>query len=330
MSWVSFLLSVLTLAGIYGIITLGLNLQFGYAGLINFGIVAYFAVGAYTYVILTGAAPTEFDAYRLGFEQPVWVGVVGAAVASGLFALLTGWPSLRLRGDYLALTTFAFAEGLHAFLLNERRVSNGTVGFTGVESPVRDLAGTADYKLVFALVVVACLLVTYIVCERLGRAPFGRALKALRDDELAASLAGKDVRRLRLNVFVFGAVIIGLAGVLYTWHLTLVKPDLFAAEVTFVAFIALVLGGVGSNKGAVIGACVLIGFEELIRFLDLGTDLEARLSAIRVAMTGLLLIVLLRLRPAPGQGRLGEWLSRHSVRSMIARRRSAGVAEGGA
>jgi branched-chain amino acid transport system permease protein len=322
-NWSAFLLSVITLAGIYGIMCIALNLQFGYAGLINFGIVAYFAVGAYAYVILTMPAPSEFDTYRLGFELPVWIGIIGAVVASGLFALLTGWPSLRLRGDYLALTTFAFAEGLNAFLRNEGRVSNGTVGFTGVDSPVRDIAGADNYELVFAIVVVASLALAYLIAERLGRAPFGKALRALRDDELAATLAGKDVRRLRLDVFVLGAVMTGLAGVLYAWHLTLVKPDSFSSEVTFVVFIALVLGGVGSNRGALLGAFILIGFEELIRFLDLGTDLEARLSAIRVAMTGLLLIVLLRLRPRPGEGRLGEWLSRWSIGAVLARRRAA-------
>lgn len=324
MNWYAFLLSVVTLAGIYGILCLALNLQFGYAGLINFGIVAYFAVGAYAYVIITGAAPGEFDTYRFGFEQPFWVGIIGAGVAAGLFALLTGWPSLRLRGDYLALTTFAFAEGLHAFLLNERRVSNGTVGFTGIDSPVRDLAGSGDYQLVFALVVTVCLVVAYLLAERLGRAPFGRALKALHDDELAASLAGKNVRRLRLHVFLFGAVLSGLAGVLYAWHLTLVKADLFTAEVTFVVFIALVLGGVGWNRGAVLGAFILIGFEEIIRFLDLGTEAEARLSAIRVALTGLLLIVLLRLRPRPGEGRLGSWLSRNASVGALRARRAEG------
>jgi branched-chain amino acid transport system permease protein len=321
-NWSAFALSVITLAGIYGILCIGLNLQFGYAGLINFGIVAYFAIGAYTYVLLTGEAPTEFDTYKVGLEQPVWVGLVGAGAAAGLFALLTGWPSLRLRGDYLALTTFAFAEGLHAFLVNERAVSNGTVGFTGIESPVRDLAGSADYATVFAIVVVVCLLVVYLVAERLGRAPFGKALRALHDDELAASLAGKNVRRLRLQVFVFGAVIIGLAGVLYAWHLTLVKPDLFTAEVTFTVFIAVVLGGLGVNRAVIAGAFILIGFEELIRFLDLGTDLEARLSAIRVALTGLLLIVLLRLRPRPGEGRLGEALAQ-----LGRRRRGAATQE---
>jgi branched-chain amino acid transport system permease protein len=317
MNWGSFILSVVTLAGIYSILSIGLNLQFGYTGLINFGIVAYFAVGAYAYVILTTPAPGEFDTYRLGFEQPVWVGVIGALGASGLFALVTGWPSLRLRGDYLALTTFAFAEGLHAFLLNERRLSNGTVGFTGIKSPVRDIAPGIDYALVFAIVVVVVAAVVYFLAERMGRAPFGKALRAVRDDELAASLAGKDVRRLRLEVFLFGAVIIGLAGVLYAWHLTLVKPDMFTSEVTFVVFIALVLGGVGSNKGAIVGAFVLVGFEELIRFLDLGTDLEARLSAVRTALTGVLLIVLLRLRPRPGEGRLGAWLSGFSLRGAI-------------
>lgn len=308
MNWTSFLLEVVTLAGIYGVLCLSLNLQFGLTGLINFGIVAYFAAGAYAYALITQPPPGDFSTYTIGLDMPMVVGFIGAGLAGALFAVATGWPSLRLRGEYLALTTFAFAEVLHSLLLNASTITNGSVGLTGVDRPLRDVFPGLDYRLVFAGLVLLFLAVCFLMSQRLATSPFGAGLKALRDDELSASMGGKKVRLLRLQVFVFGALMAGFAGAFYAWYTTVVSPDLFSAEVTFVVFIALVLGGVGSNLGAVVGAAVLIGFEELIRFLEFDPSIEARVSGMRVALTGLLLAILLRLRPRPGEGPLGERL----------------------
>lgn len=310
---VNFLLAVTAVAGIYGVLCIALNLEFGHGGLINFGIVAYFAAGAYGYVILTQPPPSGFDTYVVGLGQPIWVGFLGAGAAGMLFAVITGWPCLRLRGEYLALTTFAFAEVLHSFLINERRVSNGTVGFSGIDRPLRGLVDASDYRLVFVGLVVAFLLVVYWMARRLVRSPYGRTLRAISDDEVAAALAEKPVERRRLEIFLFGALVSGFAGAFYAWYTTVVNPALFTAEVTFVVWIALVLGGIGSNFGAVLGVFILIGFEEALRFLNFSADASARVSAGRTALVGLLLVLLLRFR-SPSRAPAGSSVLRGRLR----------------
>jgi branched-chain amino acid transport system permease protein len=325
-NWESFFLTVLTLSGIFGVLTLALNLQFGFAGLINFGIVAYFAVGAYTYVILTQPPPDLFDQYAFGFDLPMWAGFLGAGIAATLFALVTGWPCLRLRGEYLALTTFAFAEVLHSFIVNERALSNGTVGFSGLRPPLRDVIAGDAYAWLFCGAILAFLVLMFVVMSRLANSPFGRTLKAMRDDELSAELAGKSTQRMRLQAFLVGALFVGFAGVFYVWFTTLIRPTLFTAGVTFTVWIAFVLGGGGSNLrpiwsnvGAIVGIFILIGFEEIIRFVDFDPNIAARVSAIRVAVLGLLFIAVLRVRAQLGEGGLGR----------LARRTGAGLAAPG-
>lgn len=291
------LLTVAIVGGVYALLTLGLNLQLGQAGLINFGIVAYFTAGAYAYVIAVQSPPTMLDTYKFGFELPMGVGFLCAGAAAVVFALVTGWPCLRLRGEYLALTTFAFAEVFGSLVTNGAAVTNGTLGFTGLAQPFEDVIPGRSYSWFLAGLVVLAVVVTFVVMQRLANAPFGRALRALRDDELAASLAGKRVRRLRLQAFLLGALVSGFAGAMYAWYTTLISPDLFTADVTFVVFIALLLGGIGSNTGAVAGAVVLIAFQEIVRGLATNPVIASRVGAVEVALEGLLFIVILRLAP---------------------------------
>lgn len=321
MNWENLLLTVAIVGGIYAILCVALNLQFGYGGLINFGIVAYFAAGAYSYVILTQPPPGAFDEYRFGFELPMWVGFLGAGAAGMLFAVVTGWPCLRLRGEYLALTTFAFAEVFHSLLVNQSNLSNGTLGFSGIDRPFADLVTGGEYRYLLAGLVLGILAVVFVVSRRLIRSPYGRTLRAIRDDEIAAQLAEKPIQRHRLSVFLFSALVSGFAGALYVWYTTIVSPQLFTAEVTFLVWIALVLGGVGSNVGAVVGALILIGFQEVIRQFDFSSDVAGRVSSLRVAATGILLIVLLRLR----RGKNGASLAGFAQRFRL-RRRPPGTA----
>lgn len=292
----SVLLTIIVIAGIYGVMTVALNLQYGNAGLINFGIVAYFAAGSYAYVIATNRPPLPLDNYLWGFGFPMWVGFVFAGVAAVVLAAITAGPTLRLRGEYLALVTFAFAEVLHSILVNELRLSNGTVGFTGIDRPFRDLVSGSTYAYLFAAMVLVMLVLTYVAGQRIVNSPFGRTLRAIRDDEVAAELAEKPIAKMRLQIFLLSALLTGFAGALYAWYTTVVNPGLFTAEVTFVVWIALILGGAGSNRGAIVGAFVLVGFEEALRYLDFTPDVAARVSAVRGALVGLLLILLLRYR----------------------------------
>lgn len=300
----TFVAGIVALTAIYAILTLALNLQFGMAGLVNFGIVAYFAVGAYVYAIVTQPPPGLLDEYRWGLDGPEWLGVLLAVIAGVLFAAITGWPSLRLRGEYLALTTFAFAEVLHSVLLNERSIGNGERGLSSIFPPFYERIAGTSYELYFASAMLASMGVVLLLQVRLARSPFGFTLRAIRDDEVAAAALGKDVERFRLKAFLAGAAVAALAGVLYSWFTSLVAPSLFTAEVTFTAFIALVLGGLGSNVGAVLGAFLLFGAEELLRFLPMSSDTAQLVSSLRVAALGLVLILVLRFRPG---GLTGRW-----------------------
>ena len=300
MNWVQLAITVVTVVSILGVVTLVLNMQYGHAGLINFGVVAYFAAGAYTYVLLTQSPPSEtsLDQYVIGLNLPPWVGFIGAALAGLVFAAITGWPTLRLRGEYLALTTFAFAEVFHSFTINEQRFANGTRGLVGVPRPYREELSFLDYDLALALAALLFLIIVYIIFERMVRSPYGRALEALSDAELALIQTGNGSSSFRLEVFLFTAPFAALAGAIYVAYTTLVIPDLFTAEVTFVVWIALVLGGEGSNRGALLGITLVVLFEELIRAIPFDTIRAAQIAAsLEVAALGVLLIVFLRWQP---------------------------------
>ena len=291
------LITVITFGSIFGAVTLSLNLQYAHGGMINFGIVAYFAVGAYTYAIFTQPAPSGLDQYKFGFGLPWWIAVVFAGLAALAFAAVTGWPTLRLRGEYLALTTFAFAEVFHSFLLNERRIGNGTIGLANVERPFGDW-GPIEEKYVFAAVAGLLMVTTLLVFRQLLRSPYGRALSAIRDDEVASLAVGKPVQQMRRQVFLITAIPVGLAGALYAMFTTLAQPSLFTAEVTFVIWIALVLGGERSVYGAVLGTMGLIFFEEVVRAWPFETVRSAQIaSSVEHIVTGLAFIAVLRFQP---------------------------------
>ncbi len=289
--------SILTLAAVYALLTLALNLHFGMAGLINFGIVAYFAVGAYGYALATQPPPSAIDSYIIGLGLPSWAGILVGVAAAVLFALLTGGPTLRLRGEYLALTTFAFAEVLHSVLVNVGGLANGQRGLSSIFPPFYDSIPFALYEECMLAGVLVILGAVFALQAHLTRSPFGATLQAIRDDELATQALGKVVASFRLKAFLAGAAIAGLAGILYAWQSTLVAPDLFTADVTFTAFIALVLGGVGSNRGAVVGAFVLFGITEALTLLPISAESFQVVSAIRSIVLGLIVILVLRLRP---------------------------------
>lgn len=296
MNWPQIIVTVITLGSILGVVTLGLNLQYARGGMINFGIVAYFAVGAYTYAIFTQPAPQGLDQYKFGLGLPWPIAMVAAAVAF-VFAGVTGWPTLRLRGEYLALTTFAFAEVFHSFLLNERRIGNGTIGLANVRRPFSDW-GLIEEKYVFAAAAAMLMIVTLLVFRRLLRSPYGRALDAIRDDEVAALASGKAAKKMRRQVFLISAIPVGLAGGMYAMFTTLAQPSLFTAEVTFTIWIALVLGGERSVYGAVLGTFGLVFFEEVVRAWPFETVRMAQIAAsAEHIVTGLLFIAVLRFEP---------------------------------
>lgn len=297
-----YLVAILTMGGIYALLTLGLNLHWGYTGLMNVGIAGFVTVGAYTSAILTApASPTHLG----GFELPLALGMLAAALASGFVAWLIGLTTLRLRSDYLAIATIGIGEILRMVARNEQWLTNGSQGMTNVPKAF-DMLPSPWSEVAFLGVVLALVVLMYWLCERAHRSPWGRVQRAIRDNEHAAAAAGKNVERFRLASFVFGAMVMGLGGAMMAQLLRFVAPE--TAEplmVTFLVWVMLVAGGSGNNRGAVVGAFGVWLLWSLTDYLTrfLPDTLEARASFLRIFLIGLALQLILIYRP---QGLIGE------------------------
>lgn len=306
MAW-SGLLAVLTFtaifAGIYTLICLGLNLQWGFTGLFNIGVAAFYAVGAYTSALLTAPpAPGHLG----GFNLPVPLGMLGAMVVAGLLAYVVGRPTLRLRDDYLAIATIGIAETLRLVLKNEAWLTNGVQGLRDIPRPWHEVFSGSSYDRFYLVVVVVAIVVVYLASQRLVRSPWGRVLRAIREDEEVASSLGKDPYRFKMQALVLGAMLMGLGGSFYAHYVGFISPETFNPLMgTFIVWVMLMAGGSGNNRGAMVGAYMIWGLWSLS---DLVTDLlppplDTRASYIRVILIALVLQGILLKRP---QGLLPE------------------------
>lgn len=293
--WLIFAVGVLTLAGIYAILSMILNLEAGWGGMWDLGIAGLLAVGAYFYVIVTLNPGEERVTFAGGW--PMWAGILGAAVFTGLVALIIGTPALRLRGEFFLITTFAFAEVIRQIIINQTAWTKGTVGFSRIDRPFDDLVSGRDYNYLLFGIVVAVAAAVYLLTRRLGRAPYGRVLRASRDNEALALALGKRVTRYRIQTFVLAGVLVGAVAPLYVWYIRALVPQLFTADVTFTAWTALVVGGIASVAGPAVGAIVLIGVTEALQFIPVSTEHATLLAATRPMLLGLALILVLRYRP---------------------------------
>ena len=310
MEWLSLLsypLFFLNLVGIYAVLVLGLNLQWGMTGQFNIGIAGFFAVGAYTSAILT-TGPS--DNWLGGFDLPFLAGIAGAVIVTIPIAWVIGRITARLRTDYLAIATIGIAEIIRLFFLNEGWLSNGTRGIPGIDAPFD--VGNAGYLLIVAVFVAG----TYLLVEIARRSPWGRVLRAIRDNEAATAAAGKDVARFRLEAFVVGSCIMALGGGLYAHFVGFISPEAFRPLYgTFLVWVMLIAGGSGNNRGALLGALVVwIIWSSTEVLADLmPTALIGSESAFRIFLIGVLLQIILVSRPQgllpekrprmPGEGR---------------------------
>ena len=252
---VSYLVFFATMAGILAIVVLGLNLQWGYTGLFNGGVAAFFGAGAYITMLLGGRPePGQFGGFLLPF--PVAVG--GGILFAGLIAWFFGALTLRLRHDYLAIATFGVAIAFESIARNAEWLTGGAKGLRGFPRPLEATIGDNFlYGLFFLALVLAVLVAVYVGLERLTRSPYGRALRAIREDETAARSLGKNPVRLRLESFVIGSMIMGAAGGLYVAFYAYVGPQDLAPILTFQVWAMLIVGGAGNNRGAVLGAFLI-------------------------------------------------------------------------
>lgn len=302
----------LVFAGIFAVMTLGLNLQWGFCGLFNVGVAGFVAVGAYASALLTG--PPEPD--RLGgFGLPVPVGWLGAMLLSGLAALVVGLAALRLREDYLAITTFGVAVVIQLVALNAQALTGGPFGIQSIPKPMSAMFGTGlAWNAAYLAVVLLVLGLAWWALERLVASPWGRVLRAIREDEPAAASLGKRAAAFRLQAFVLGCMLMGLAGALYAHFVGYIAPEDFLPILTFQVWAMLIVGGSGNNAGAVLGAAAVwliwSSAGGAIRALLPAAE-QARGAALQVVLIGVLIAAILVLRP---RGMLGEraQVSRHA------------------
>jgi branched-chain amino acid transport system permease protein len=280
-----YLIAIAVTAGIYALMALGMNVIWGMAGLINLGLVGFFAVGAYVSGLLT---------LKLGW--PIVAGITAGTLAAALFGILVALITVRLRGDYLAIVTLGFAESLRVVMSNELWIANGTDGLSGIPGPFRGALGPHLFNLYFLGIVVAAVVVLFFMVDRLASAPFGRVLRAIRDDEQIAQVAGKNVVLFKMKAFAFGTAALGLAGALYGHFTSYIAPDLFAPLLTLYVKLSLLTGGLGNSAGAVLGAVLVVFFLESTRFVvPLIPNLTAvQGAALRELLISVALLVILR------------------------------------
>ncbi|MGE3873531.1 MAG: branched-chain amino acid ABC transporter permease [Parvibaculaceae bacterium] len=284
-----YLVAFLIAGGIYAILCLALNVQWGYGGLFNAGIAGFFAVGAYTSALLT-AAPAQ--SHLGGFQLPVPVGILASALTAGI----TGWAvakiCIRLKSDYLAMASIGIAEILRMVIVNEDWLTNGSLGITNVPRPFDGLLQGREADLLFLAIVWLIVGGVYLICNRLYDSPWGRTLRAVRDNEDAARAVGKDVDAFRLQTFVIGAALMGIAGALSAHYFRFLSPE--ATEpllITFLTWVMLMAGGSGNNKGAIVGALAVWAIWSMTEILTnrLPAEVATRSSYIRMLLIGLLL-----------------------------------------
>ena len=308
---VAYLVFFLIVALVFSIAVMGLNLQWGFTGLFNAGVAGFLAVGGYTMAILTG--PSR-DAVFGGFELPFVVGLIGAMAASGVAALIVGAATLKLRNEFLAVATFGIAVTIQLVCVNWEYMTGGTLGLISIPNPARALAeGPFVQNLIYLAIVVVVAALVFVGMERIVRAPWGRVLKAIREDETAAASLGKNPARVRLEAFVLGCMLMGLSGALYVAFIGYVSPFDFLPIVTFQIWTMLILGGSANNRGAILGALIVWGIWTGSGFVIskvVPPDLQAQSGAMQAVLIGLILVVTLLVRP---RGLIGEerQVSRH-------------------
>jgi branched-chain amino acid transport system permease protein len=284
-----YLAHILIIAGIYTILSISLNLIVGYTGLAALGHIAFAAVGAYASSLL---------ALNLGISP--WIGLLVGAIIASILGAIVSYPSLRLKGDYLALATFGLGVIVYSVAKNWVSLTRGPMGLPGI--PSFFLFGLEFNNVWIYLVLVLVFVgITYLAIRNITKSPFGRVLTGIREDEIATEAMGKNIVKHKLIVFMVGAFFAGIAGSLYAHYITFIDPSSFTAMESITVLLMVVFGGMASLTGSIVGAAVLVIFPELLRFLGMPSSIAAPM---RQMIYGLLLVILMILRP---QGLIGKY-----------------------
>lgn len=287
MGVISFLVYLAIMMGIYAILSLSLNLQYGFAGLANFGQVAFFCLGAYASTIIV---------FTLG--MPFIFGLVGGMIVAGLFGYAIAIPTADLKEDYWAIVTLAAAEIVRIFFVNEDWVVGGgpyvggPFGVGGIPQPLRSLFSAHTYPFFYLVIVMLSLIATYLIINGLTQSPFGRVIKSIREGDNLPLAMGKDVRRFRVRVMAIGGSFGGLAGSLWAHYHGFISPNQFLPLETFIIWAMVIVGGKGNNKGAILGAVIIMTFYNSTRFLkDYVPIEEITLASLRMVAIGILIVL---------------------------------------
>ncbi|HEY6512966.1 MAG TPA: ABC transporter ATP-binding protein [Burkholderiaceae bacterium] len=319
----NFWVRIIDFALLYVLLALGLNIVVGYAGLLDLGYIAFYAVGAYMFGLLASPHLSEtFPAIKAlfpgGLHTPLWVVIPLGALLAGFFGAVLGAPTLKLRGDYLAIVTLGFGEIIRVFLNNldaPVNITNGPKGLLQIDSlkiPFTDfdfgktgdlfgieVSSVTKYYFLFLLIVV----ISVVICYRLERSRIGRAWMAIREDEVAAKAMGINTRNMKLLAFAMGASFGGVAGVLFSTFQRFISPESFALQESVMVVAMVVLGGIGHIPGVILGALLLAALPEVLRWISGELDLQmltgGRLDAaiLRQLLIALAMIAIMLARP---------------------------------
>ncbi len=310
---------IIDIALLYVMLALGLNIVVGYAGLLDLGYVAFYAVGAYMFGLL--ASPHLWDTFPWikamfpgGVHMAWWFVIPFGALLAGAFGIVLGAPTLKLRGDYLAIVTLGFGEIIRVFLNNldaPVNITNGPKGLAGIDSIKifgLDLGKSTElfgYKLssvtLYYYLFLVLVIFTVIVCYRLERSRIGRAWMAIREDEIAAKAMGINTRNLKLLAFGMGATFGGISGAMFASFQRFISPESFSLQESIMIVAMVVLGGIGHIPGVILGALLLAALPEVLRYVAdplqamTGGRLDA--SILRQLLVALAMITIMLARP---------------------------------
>ena len=316
-----YLINLLIYAAVDAMACLGLSQQFGVAGVTNFGFIIFQAAGGYTAAILALPADSAnggFQSYIGGWNLPFPIPWIGAAIVGGLIALpFTFLVGRRLRGDFAAVGLLVTAVLLNLLVTNYRPLLNGDAGLSLIPQPLQGEYNpqSAGYQWVLTAVAIVVCAVVYLFVRRITESPYGRSLRAMRDNDIVADSLGKNLLSLRTAMLVTGGAIAGLSGGILVSYITTWSPAAWGYAETVVLFAAVIIGGAGNHRGAILGAILVpVGFEEVTRYIPTSNNLPPNLiPSLQWVAIGLLIVIFLWVRP---QGILPE-------RKRVIRRRDA-------
>jgi branched-chain amino acid transport system permease protein len=322
---------ILDVALLYVLLALGLNIVVGYAGLLDLGYVAFYAVGAYMMGLLASSQLTDTfpgiaAMFPNGLHTPWWAVIPLGALLAGGAGVLLGAPTLKLRGDYLAIVTLGFGEIVRVFMNNldaPVNITNGPKGISGIDEITIfgeslgkthqifgfDVPKVTNYYFLF----LALVLFAVLICHRLERSRIGRAWMAIREDEIAAKAMGINTRNLKLLAFGMGATFGGVSGVMFASFQGFVSPESFSLQESIMIVAMVVLGGIGHLPGVIVGALLLAALPEVLRYIagPLQSMTDGRLDAsilrqllVALAMIGIMLSRPRGLWPSPEHGKV--------------------------